>query len=158
MFAIHDRPACAHPRSQSNLASKSRIQKKCFLAFDLILQSQQGQRDRTRNRCMQHRVVILLLLKSTVLVPHLSLHSISETKQPRVDFSRDNMKSSYLLASVAYWLSFSSSFTLTAGEYVAGTVHDKPIDLDDDSFQTAIEDTASPLWFLKFYAPWCGHW
>mmetsp|Transcript_24804 Transcript_24804/g.36581 ORF Transcript_24804/g.36581 Transcript_24804/m.36581 type:complete len:399 (+) Transcript_24804:63-1259(+) len=30
------------------------------------------------------------------------------------------------------------------------------VDLDDDSFQTAL-DSSNSLWLLYFYAPWCGH-
>jgi len=56
-----------------------------------------------------------------------------------------------------YWLSLLSAIPLVAGDYVGGTPHDKPVDLDNDSFQVAIDDVANPFWFLKFYAPWCGH-
>lgn len=56
-----------------------------------------------------------------------------------------------------YLLSAVSAIQLVAGEYVGGKAHDKPVDLDDDSFQVAIDDSANHFWFLKFYAPWCGH-
>jgi hypothetical protein len=45
-----------------------------------------------------------------------------------------------------------------AEAYVGGTPHSKVIDLDDVSFPEAMKDPSNPLWFLKFYAPWCGHW
>mmetsp|Transcript_10543 Transcript_10543/g.25395 ORF Transcript_10543/g.25395 Transcript_10543/m.25395 type:complete len:435 (-) Transcript_10543:178-1482(-) len=54
-------------------------------------------------------------------------------------------------------LSVSFVIPLVTGEYNGGTPHEKPVDLDNDSFQAAIDDPANPLWFLKFYAPWCGH-
>jgi hypothetical protein len=57
-----------------------------------------------------------------------------------------------------YWLSLFSAIPLVTGDYVGGTPHDKPVDLDNDSFQIAIDDVANPFWLLKFYAPWCGHW
>lgn len=57
----------------------------------------------------------------------------------------------------AYCALVFSVIPLATGEYVGGTPHDKPVDLGDDSFQAAIEDPANPFWFLKFYAPWCGH-
>ena len=57
-----------------------------------------------------------------------------------------------------YWLSVFSTISLVTGEYIGGIPHDKPVNLDDDSFQAAIDDNENPLWFLKFYAPWCGHW
>ena len=60
-----------------------------------------------------------------------------------------------ILASTS-WLLVSS--TVVVAEYVGGTPHTAPVDLDDDSFAGAITDTANPIWFLKFYAPWCGHW
>jgi len=67
------------------------------------------------------------------------------------------MRVSTVLVIGAYWLSLFSAITLVAGEYIGGTPHDKPVDLDNDSFQTAIDDKANQFWFLKFYAPWCGH-
>jgi len=54
-------------------------------------------------------------------------------------------------------LSGFSAVPLVASKYIAGTPHDKPVDLDNDSFRMAIDDTANKFWFLKFYAPWCGH-
>ena len=57
-----------------------------------------------------------------------------------------------------YLVTVFSTLPLVTGGYVGGTPHDKPIHLENDSFQTAIDDEANPFWFLKFYAPWCGHW
>ena len=69
------------------------------------------------------------------------------------------MQLSTALVIGAYLLSAISSIPLVTGdEYVGGTPHDKPVNLDDDSFQAAINDSANHFWFLKFYAPWCGHW
>lgn len=42
-------------------------------------------------------------------------------------------------------------------EYAGGAAHSSVIHLDEESFPQAIKDPANPLWFLKFYAPWCGH-
>mmetsp|Transcript_9163 Transcript_9163/g.19843 ORF Transcript_9163/g.19843 Transcript_9163/m.19843 type:complete len:436 (+) Transcript_9163:90-1397(+) len=67
------------------------------------------------------------------------------------------MHISSILSIAAFWLSCLSLLALATGEYVGGTAHDTPVDLDDDSFQAAIEDSANPFWLLKFYAPWCGH-
>eukprot|EP00536_Pseudo-nitzschia_multiseries_P002916 jgi/Psemu1/284062/fgenesh1_pg.41_\ len=67
------------------------------------------------------------------------------------------MRISFILPIAGFWLSSPSLIPLVAGEHVAGTVHETPVDLDNDSFQAAIEDSANPFWFLKFYAPWCGH-
>mmetsp|Transcript_8969 Transcript_8969/g.18633 ORF Transcript_8969/g.18633 Transcript_8969/m.18633 type:complete len:434 (+) Transcript_8969:75-1376(+) len=50
-----------------------------------------------------------------------------------------------------------SAVQLVAGDYVGGTAHSAPVDLGDDSFQAAITDLGNHFWFLKFYAPWCGH-
>jgi len=58
---------------------------------------------------------------------------------------------------VIYLLSAISAVQLAAGEYVGGTPHEKPVDLGDDSFNEAIQDLSNHFWFLKFYAPWCGH-
>jgi len=55
---------------------------------------------------------------------------------------------------IAFWLQLSST---VVAEYVGGNPHDKPVDLDNDSFEEAINDKANQFWFLKFYAPWCGH-
>ncbi len=38
-----------------------------------------------------------------------------------------------------------------------GTAHSTVIDLTADSFDDHLSDPANGLWFLKFYAPWCGH-
>ena len=57
-----------------------------------------------------------------------------------------------------YCLFVCSVAPLVKGAYIGGTPHDKPVDLDDVSFKAAIDDEANPFWFLKFYAPWCGHW
>jgi len=67
------------------------------------------------------------------------------------------MQISFILPIVGFWLSSPSLLPFVAGEYVSGTVHDKPVQLDNESFQAAIEDPENPMWFLKFYAPWCGH-
>lgn len=41
--------------------------------------------------------------------------------------------------------------------YVPGTVPSTPVALTRDNFDQALRDPATPLWYLKFYAPWCGH-
>ena len=39
-----------------------------------------------------------------------------------------------------------------------GTAHSTVIDLTAENFDDLVEkDPANGLWFLKFYAPWCGH-
>mmetsp|Transcript_28290 Transcript_28290/g.41056 ORF Transcript_28290/g.41056 Transcript_28290/m.41056 type:complete len:482 (+) Transcript_28290:104-1549(+) len=38
-----------------------------------------------------------------------------------------------------------------------GVPHDTVIDLTDETFDSHMNDPANGLWFLKFYAPWCGH-
>jgi len=37
---------------------------------------------------------------------------------------------------------------------VSSSEHAKPIDLNAENFDTL---TQNGVWFLKFYAPWCGH-
>ncbi|MGK3752659.1 MAG: hypothetical protein ACI8RD_004963 [Bacillariaceae sp.] len=74
-----------------------------------------------------------------------SIHSMNPLKFPII----------CILAS-AIWLLVSS--TIVVAEYVGGSPHEAPVDLDDDSFAGAISDSANQIWFLKFYAPWCGHW
>mmetsp|Transcript_3255 Transcript_3255/g.7146 ORF Transcript_3255/g.7146 Transcript_3255/m.7146 type:complete len:434 (-) Transcript_3255:698-1999(-) len=61
------------------------------------------------------------------------------------------------LAIVVQWLSLLSTISLVNGEYAGGITHEKPVDLDDNTFEIAINDEVNPFWFLKFYAPWCGH-
>eukprot|EP00980_Cylindrotheca_fusiformis_P001973 scaffold443_cov125-Cylindrotheca_fusiformis.AAC.22 len=58
----------------------------------------------------------------------------------------------YLFAGLLSWLSVTSR-----AAYTPGTPHDAVVQLDKNSFPEAINDPANPLWFLKFYAPWCGH-
>ncbi|GKY93142.1 protein disulfide-isomerase tmx3 [Mayamaea pseudoterrestris] len=41
--------------------------------------------------------------------------------------------------------------------YEPQTVPSTPVALTKDDFSTALHDAVNPLWFLKFYAPWCGH-
>jgi hypothetical protein len=43
-------------------------------------------------------------------------------------------------------------------KYSEGEVPTTPIALDQDTFPKAIHDPVNKFWFLKFYAPWCGHW
>ena len=43
------------------------------------------------------------------------------------------------------------------GDYSFGTPVNHVVDLGPTTFSQALKDTANPLWFLKFYAPWCGH-
>lgn len=38
-----------------------------------------------------------------------------------------------------------------------GKPHTTVQTLTTHNFQRALEDPANGLWFLKFYAPWCGH-
>ena len=38
-----------------------------------------------------------------------------------------------------------------------GTPHKTVIDLTSNNFDDHLSDPANGLWFLKFYAPWCGH-
>ena len=38
-----------------------------------------------------------------------------------------------------------------------GKAHSTVQTLTKENFQSALEDPANGLWFLKFYAPWCGH-
>jgi thiol-disulfide isomerase/thioredoxin len=38
-----------------------------------------------------------------------------------------------------------------------GKAHSTVQTLTKDNFQIALEDPSNGLWFLKFYAPWCGH-
>lgn len=44
-----------------------------------------------------------------------------------------------------------------AAEYQTGIPHKAVVNLDPSTFTKAIKDPANPNWFLKFYAPWCGH-
>ena len=59
-------------------------------------------------------------------------------------------------AAAVTMLTLCSTF-VDAAPYVGGEPHSRPVDLDPESFPSAIKDTANPLWLLKFYAPWCGH-
>jgi hypothetical protein len=43
-----------------------------------------------------------------------------------------------------------------ADEYVEGTKVRKVVKLTQENFRTALADPANPVWFLKFYAYWCG--
>ena len=51
--------------------------------------------------------------------------------------------------------SSSSTFYCHAAEI--GTPHSTVVDLTSDTFDDHLSDPANGLWFLKFYAPWCGH-
>lgn len=42
-------------------------------------------------------------------------------------------------------------------EYVEGQKVRKVVKLTSDNFRTAINDPQNSVWFLKFYAYWCGH-
>jgi len=42
-------------------------------------------------------------------------------------------------------------------EFVPGQTVKKVVKLTQTNFRTAINDPANPVWFLKFYAYWCGH-
>eukprot|EP00429_Kryptoperidinium_foliaceum_P009519 CAMPEP_0176011390 /NCGR_PEP_ID=MMETSP0120_2-20121206/5260_1 /TAXON_ID=160619 /ORGANISM="Kryptoperidinium foliaceum, Strain CCMP 1326" /LENGTH=229 /DNA_ID=CAMNT_0017344253 /DNA_START=8 /DNA_END=694 /DNA_ORIENTATION=+ len=58
------------------------------------------------------------------------------------------------------WLSFFVSalfWKSSAAEYVPGSPLSQVVALDEASLEAALKDTANPIWFLKFYAPWCGH-
>eukprot|EP00934_Nitzschia_sp_Nitz4_P001097 Nitzschia sp. Nitz4//scaffold50_size126154//53704//55117//NITZ4_003682-RA/size126154-augustus-gene-0.114-mRNA-1//1//CDS//3329553689//1097//frame0 len=46
---------------------------------------------------------------------------------------------------------------LASAEYQAFTPHSSVVALDESSFDMALQDPLNPVWFLKFYAPWCGH-
>ena len=47
--------------------------------------------------------------------------------------------------------------TAMVSAYEVGKPAGSVVALKSDTFQTAISDPVNPLWFLKFYAPWCGH-
>ena len=53
--------------------------------------------------------------------------------------------------------SSSSLVVAAADDYVEGQKVRKVVKLTKDNFRTAINDPANPVWFLKFYAYWCGH-
>ena len=52
---------------------------------------------------------------------------------------------------------YGSSTTPCASAADIGTPHSSVIDLTSDNFDAHLSDPANGLWFLKFYAPWCGH-
>ena len=47
--------------------------------------------------------------------------------------------------------------TVSSSALETGTPHSTVQPLTKEHFRQAIEDPANGLWFLKFYAPWCGH-
>lgn len=51
----------------------------------------------------------------------------------------------------------SSSTTFYCHAAEIGTPHSTVVDLTADTFDDHLSDPANGLWFLKFYAPWCGH-
>lgn len=53
----------------------------------------------------------------------------------------------------AILLAVSSYTTIVSCNKVHSTVQE----LTEANFDSALEDPANSLWFLKFYAPWCGH-
>jgi len=53
--------------------------------------------------------------------------------------------------------STTTSNTTSSNTIVPGIPHSKVINLTETNFETMITDPANGLWFLKFYAPWCGH-
>ena len=58
-------------------------------------------------------------------------------------------------------LFFGLSLSLLSRDHVASAAASPWIgqvnDLTSANFESALSDPAVPLWFLDFYAPWCGH-
>jgi len=61
------------------------------------------------------------------------------------------------LLSLSASASDSESDDIATSDEGAGTVHSTVQILTERTFDDALSDAANGLWFLKFYAPWCGH-
>lgn len=54
-------------------------------------------------------------------------------------------------------LSLPVSVVNAAASFKPGIVASEVITLTAKTIDNAVQDSANPLWLLKFYAPWCGH-
>ena len=55
-------------------------------------------------------------------------------------------------------LALFATIAMTVSAHEVGKPADSVVTLTSDNFKDALNDPVNPLWFLKFYAPWCGEY